>query len=184
MEFTAKVIAEFLKGEIIGDPETIVTDVSKIEEGKPGTLTFLANPKYTNYIYTTHASVVIVNNNFVPAQDISATLIKVEDPYQAIASLLQLQESTKPEKTGINSQAFLDTSVRYGEALYLGIFAFVDKDVTLGNHVKIYPQVFIGEKVEIGDHSIIYPGVKIYEGCKIGKNCIIHAGAEIGRAHV
>jgi len=180
MEFTAKIIAEFLKGEVVGDSGIVVSNVSKIEEGKPGTLTFLANPKYTEYIYTTQASIVLVGKDFHPIKDISATLIKVENPYQALASLLQLQESSKPEKSGISSQAFLDASARYGETLYLGAFAFVDKDVILGSHVKIYPQVYLGEKVEIGDHTIVYPGAKIYEGCKIGENCIIHAGAVIG----
>jgi len=180
IEFTAKTIAEFLKGEIIGDPETSVSDISKIEEGEMGSLTFLDNPKYTDFVYTTHASIIIVKKDFVPVKDISATLIRVENPYQAIASLLQLHESAKSVKTGVSEHAFLDKTTRYGEDLYLGAFTYVEKNVTLGNHVKIYPQVYVGEEVEIGDNTVIYPGVKIYNGCKIGKNCIIHAGAVVG----
>ena len=180
MDFTAKAIAEFLKGEIVGDPEIRIHDVSKIEEGTTGTLTFLANPKYTEYIYSTNASIIIVNRNFIPSKEVKATLIKVDDAYQAIAALLQLYESLKPKKTGIHHQSWMEKSVQTGDDLYVGAYAYIDENCILGNNVKIYPHVFVGDGVEIGDNTIIYPGAKIYHGCKIGKNCIIHAGAVIG----
>lgn len=180
MKFSVKTIAKFLKGEIVGDPNITVDNFSKIEEGLPGTLSFLANPKYTEFIYKTKASVVIVNRSFTPTRKIKPTLIKVDDAYQAIAALLELQETARPEKLGISSLAFMDSSVKYGKSFYLGEFAYIGKDVHIGDHVKIYPHVYIGEKVQIKDHSIIYPGVKIYDDCIIGKNAIIHAGAVIG----
>jgi len=180
MEFTAKAIAEFLKGEVIGNPEIKVNNVSKIEEGAPGTLSFLANPKYEEFVYTSDASVIIVNRDFSPAKPTKATLIKVEDAYQAIASLLQLQESMKPAKVGIHGQSWIEESASYGKELYVGAFAYIGENCILGDKVKIYPQVFIGDDVEIGDGTIIYPGAKIYHGCKIGKKCIVHSGVVIG----
>ncbi len=180
MEFTAKAVAEFLKGEVIGNPEIIVNNVSKIEEGAPGTLSFLANLKYEEFVYTSEASVIIVNRDFSPAKPTKATLIKVEDAYQAIASLLQLQESMKPAKVGIHGQSWIDESVSYGKELYVGAFAYIGENCILGDKVKIYPQVFIGDDVKIGDGTIIYPGAKVYHGCKIGKNCIVHSGVVVG----
>ncbi len=180
MKFTAKTIAEFLKGEVLGNPELVITDVSRIEEGKPGTLSFLANPKYTEYIYTTGASVVIVNKDFRPKHELQLTLIKVDDAYQAIASLLQLKESMKPRKTGIHERSVMEESSSAGKDLYLGAFAYVGEDCVIGDNVKIYPHAYIGDNVKIGDNSIIFAGVKIYHECVIGNDCILHAGVVIG----
>ena len=180
MEFTAKAVAEFLKGEVIGNPDIKVNNVSKIEEGTTGTLSFLANPKYEEYVYSSEASIIIVNRNFNPAKKTKATLIKVEDAYQAIASLLQLQESMIPEKIGIHGQSWIEKSVEYGKDLYVGAFSYIGENCKLGDQVKIYPQVYVGDNVEIGDGTVIYPGTRIYHGCKIGKNCNIHSGAVIG----
>ncbi len=180
MEFTARSIAEFLKGEIVGDPDTKVSGVAKIEEGVEGSLSFLANPKYAGFAYTTKASILIVNEDFQPTKEVSATMIKVKDAYQAIARLLQLQESMKPKKTGVHPQSVIEDSTNYGGELYLGAHAYVGENCKIGNNVKIYPQVYIGDNVEIGDDCIFFPGVKVYQDCKIGSNCIIHAGAVIG----
>jgi len=180
MEFTAKAIAEFLKGEIEGDPELVINNVSKIEEGEKGTLTFLANPKYTEHAYTTKASIIIVNKSFLPKKKIKATLIKVDDAYQAIASLLQLRESMKPKKIGIHSKSWMEESSKAGKDLFLGAYAYVGDNCIIGDNVRIYPHVFIGDNVVIGDNCTLYPGVKIYHECKIGKNCILHGGVVIG----
>jgi len=180
MNFKASQIAEFLKGKIDGDPEAVVTDVSKIEEGKENTLTFLANPKYSKYIYETKASVVIVNDDFTPEKELSVTLIRVPNAYQALATLLDLYEKSVPQKTGIEQPSYIDDSASLGEDIYVGAFAYIGQNVKLGNNVKIYPQSYIGDNVEIKENSIIYAGVKIYRNCKIGNNCIIHSGAVIG----
>ncbi len=180
MEFTAKTIAEFLHGELVGNPDVTVTTASKIEEGKEGTISFLANPKYMKYLYTTEASIVIVNRDFEPEQEVECTLIKVDDAYQAFASLLELQNQAKPVKTGIDSTALVAKSAKTGKEVYLGAYTFIGEHAVIGDHVKIYPQVYVGDHVEIGDHTIIYPGVKIYENSKIGKDCVIHSGTVIG----
>ena len=180
MNFKASQIAEFLKGKVEGDPDAVVNDVSKIEEGKENTLTFLANPKYTKYIYDTKASVVIVNNDFTAEKKLDATLIRVPDAYRALATLLELYEKSIPQKTGIEQPSFIDESAELGEEVYVGAFAYVGQNVKLGKNVKIYPQSYIGDNVEIKDNTIIYAGVKIYRDCKIGNDCIIHSGAVIG----
>jgi UDP-3-O-[3-hydroxymyristoyl] glucosamine N-acyltransferase len=180
MEFTAQQISQLINGVLEGDPHVIVRDVSKIEEGKPETLTFLSNPKYAPYLYTTQASVVIVNKDFVPEQPVTATLIRVEDAYQALAKLLQMYQASQPRKTGIEQPSFVSASARVGEFVYVGAFAYVGEHVKIGNNVQIYPQTYIGDGVEIKDNTIIYSGVKIYKGCKIGANCVIHSGAVIG----
>lgn len=180
MEFTAQTIAGFLQGQVEGNPDAKVNDVSKIEEGKPGTLSFLANPKYEKYLYTTDASIVIVNNSLVLAQPVKATLIRVSDAYQAFASLLELYNSMVPKKTGIEQPSFIASSAKYGEEAYIGAFSYVSDNVKLGNNVKIYPQSFIGDNVTIGDNTTIFSGVKIYHNCVIGSNCIIHSGTVIG----
>ena len=180
LSFTAKQIAEVLQGEIVGDPTVQVADFSKIEEGTPGTLTFLANPKYEHYIYETKASIVLVNADFHPSKPIGATLIKVFNAYASLAILLNMVNSAKPQKAGIEEPSFRAKSAQIGENIYLGAFAYIGENAQIGNNVKIYPQTYIGDNVVIGDHTILYPGVKIYEGCKIGKNCIIHAGVVIG----
>lgn len=180
MEFKAKDIAALLQGTVEGNPDAVVNNVSKIEEGKPGTLAFLANPKYEQYIYTTQASVVLVNKTFVPAQACTCTLIRVESAYDAIATLLQMYESMRPKPSGIEQPTYIHETATIGENPYIGAFAYIGKNVKLGKNVKIYPQSYIGDGVSIGDDSTIYAGVKIYQGCTIGKSCIIHAGAVIG----
>ena len=180
MEFTAQTIAGFLQGKVEGNPDAKVTDVSKIEEGRPETLTFLANPKYEKYLYTTDASVVIVNNSLVLAQAVKATLIRVPDAYQAFASLLELYNSMIPKKTGIEQPSSIATSAKIGENSYVGAFSYISDNVQLGNNVKVYPQCFIGENVIIGENTIIFAGVRIYHNCKIGANCVLHSGSVIG----
>jgi UDP-3-O-[3-hydroxymyristoyl] glucosamine N-acyltransferase len=180
MEFTAKAIAGFLKGEVKGDPEAIVSDVSKIEEGRNGTLSFLANPKYLKYIYTTESSIVLVNKDIKLEKEVSPTLILVDDAYQAFAGLLELYVQSLPKKNGIDQQAFISGSAQIGEEAYIGTFACIGDQVKIGNNVKIYPQAYIGDNVTIGNNTIIYSGVKIYHDCKIGNDCTIHAGTVIG----
>ena len=180
MKFTAGQIAELLNGKVEGNEEAIVKNVSKIEEGKPETLTFLANPKYKQYIYTTNAEVVIVNDSFEAEQEIKATLIRVPDAYEALAQLLEMYEQSQPQKTGIEQPSFIHESASVGDFVYVGAFAYVGENVALGENVKIYPQAYIGDNVKVGDNTIIYPGVKVYKNCTIGKACTIHAGAVIG----
>jgi len=180
MEFKATTIAEFLQGTVEGDDQVSVSNVSKIEDGKPGTLAFLANPKYEKYVYDTKASIVLVRKDFVPEKPIASTLIRVEDPYQSMAALLELYQQTKPQKFGIEQPSFIDPSAKTGDNIYIGAFAYIGAGSTIGNGSKVYPQAFIGSNVTIGDNTIIYPGVKIYDDCVIGNNCIIHAGAVIG----
>lgn len=181
MEFTANQIAEFLKGRVEGDGEIKVSDIAKIEEGKPGTITFLANPKYTSYIYNTQSSVILVNNDFKAEKKISSTLVYVADAYQAFASLLELvAEAMFEEKTGIEQPSFIHESCKYGENIYVGAFAYIGEDVTIGKNVKIYPQVYIGDNVTIDDNTTIYAGAKVYHNCVLGKNITIHSGTVIG----
>ena len=180
MEFTAKQIADFLKGEVIGNTDVVVNNVSKIEEGRPGTLSFLANPKYTNYIYDTDASIVLVNRDFVSEHDIKATLIKVDNAYACIAMLLNMVEQARPKRSGIEECVHIDASVTLPENHYIGAFTYIGKNVKLGNNVYVYPQSYLGDNVKIGDNVTIYPGVKVYHDCVIGNNCTIHAGSVIG----
>ncbi|MBK5719423.1 UDP-3-O-(3-hydroxymyristoyl)glucosamine N-acyltransferase [Dysgonomonas sp. Marseille-P4677] len=180
MSFTAEQIATVLNGTIEGDSSVVVNNFSKIEEGRPGTLTFLANPKYTHHIYTTKASIVLVNNDFVAEQPIKATLIRCFNAYASLAILLDMVEKTKPKKNGIEPMSFVASSASIGENVYIGAFAYVADNVTIGKQSQIYPQVYIGDDVNIGENTVIYPGVKIYAGSIIGNNCIIHSGAVIG----
>jgi UDP-3-O-[3-hydroxymyristoyl] glucosamine N-acyltransferase len=180
MEFTAQQIAELIQGIIEGNPDQIIRDVSKIEEGRPETLTFLANPKYEHYIYDTNASVVIVNKSFVPQKPVQATLIKVDDAYQSLAKLLQMYESSLPKKNGIEQPSFIDESATLGDFVYIGAFAYISEKAQIGSNAQIWPGAFIGEGVEIGEDTIVYAGAKIYKHCKVGKGCIVHAGAVIG----
>ncbi|MFN3917855.1 MAG: UDP-3-O-(3-hydroxymyristoyl)glucosamine N-acyltransferase [Flavobacteriales bacterium] len=182
MEFTAQQIADYLGGTVVGDPNAKVNNVSKIEEGKPQTLSFLANPKYTEFIYTTGASVVIVNNDFSPEQALpdTCTLVKVNDAYGSFARLLQLYDSLRQTKEGRETPSFLSPSAEIGDGHYLGAFAYVGHNVKIGKNVKIYPHAYIGDNVNIGDNTIIHSGVKIYHDCIIGANCVIHSGTIIG----
>ena len=180
MKFTAEQIAGILEGEVVGNPQAEVFKLSKIEEGVEGSLTFLANPKYINYIYTTKATVTIVNKTFEPEQDLTTTLIKVEDAYKAFSKLLEYYNQVKLMKSGIEQPSFVSENVSYGDGLYLGAFCYVGKNVTIGKEVKIYPNTFIGDNVTIGDHSILFAGVRIYSETVIGNNCTIHSGTIVG----
>ncbi len=181
MEFSAIQIATLVNGIVEGDNNAIVNTFAKIEEGHPGAISFLANPKYTHYIYNTKSSIVLVRKDFIPEHPISTTLIKVDDPYATLAMLLDLvSQLMNPQPTGIEEPSFISPDVEIPEDCYIGTFAYIGKGVKLGKGVKIYPQVYIGNNVEIGDNSIIYPGVKIYHSCKIGDRCILHAGVVVG----
>lgn len=180
MEFNAQQIAQLIAGTVDGDPNVVVRNVSKIEEGKPETLTFFANQKYEKYVYTTQASVVIVNNDFIPQQPVGATLIRVPDAYQALAKLLEMYDQMQPQKSGIEQPSFVHPSASVGDFVYIGAFSYVGENVVVGQNVKIYPQVFIGDNVVVGDNTILYPGVKVYKNCRIGGNCVVHSGAVIG----
>lgn len=180
MIFTASIIAEFLKGTVEGDPQASVNEVSKIEEGKVGTLSFLSNPKYEKYIYETQATIVIVNEDFKPTKKVDSTLIRVKNAYEAFAALLQLYEQSKPKKSGVSKMASISESALLGENLYIGDFTVVSDHVSLAAGVQLYPQVYVGDNVKIGEGSVLHPGVKVYEGTEIGAHCVIHAGAIIG----
>ena len=181
MEISAKVIAEHLGGEIVGDPEAKASSVARIESGKPGTLCFLANPKYEHYLYTCKASIILINKSFEPKEQVSATLVKVDNAYEAVASLLDLLNAMKAEKRhGRAFSAHVAWSARLGRGVYVGPLAYIGRRSRIGKGTQIYPQVYIGEGVTIGENCILYPGVKVYKGCKIGDNCILHAGAVIG----
>lgn len=180
MKFTAAQIAGILEGEVIGNQDAEVFKLSKIEEGTEGSLTFLANPKYNNYIYSTQATITIVNHTFEPEQDITTTLIKVEDAYQSFSKLLEYYNQVKLMKSGIEQPSVISENVVYGTDLYLGSFCYVGKNVTIGNNVKIYPNSFIGDNVTIGDNCVFFAGVRIYSETEIGNNCTIHSGTIIG----
>jgi UDP-3-O-[3-hydroxymyristoyl] glucosamine N-acyltransferase len=180
MKFTAEQIAGILEGEVIGNPNAEVFKLSKIEEGTIGSLTFLSNPKYQNFIYSTEASVTIVNKTFEPEQAISTTLIKVEDAYQAFSKLLDHYNQVKLMKSGIEQPCVLSENVTYGTDLYLGSFCYVGKNVKIGNNVKIYPNTFIGDNVVIGDNCVFFAGVRVYSETEIGNNCVIHSGTIVG----
>jgi UDP-3-O-[3-hydroxymyristoyl] glucosamine N-acyltransferase len=180
MKFTAEQIAGILKGEIVGNPLIEVDKLAKIEEGTEGSLTFLANPKYLNFIYTTKASITIVNKTFVPEQDLSTTLIKVEDAYKSFSQLLEYYNQVKLMKSGIEQPSVISDNVSYGENLYLGSFSYIGINTKIGNNVKIYPNCFIGDNVEIGDNTVIFAGVRIYSESIIGNYCTIHSGTIIG----
>ena len=180
MEFTAQQIAAFLRGTVEGDPEVKVSNFSKIEEGKPGTLTFLANPKYEHHIYHTKASIVLVNQDFTPTEPIHTTLIRVENAYTALAQLLNMVEQAKSKKSGVDSTAFIAPTASVGEDCYIGNMAYIGERVKLGNNCQVYPFAYIGDNVEIGDNTILYPHVTVYHDCRIGQHCILHAGSVIG----
>lgn len=180
MKFTAIQIAEILEGEIFGNKNVEVFSLSKIEEGEDGSLTFLSNPKYTPFIYSTKASIVIVNKDFIPEKEIETTLIKVNDAYQAFSTLLEFYDQVKLDKLGIETPSFINDSAIIGSNLYLGAFSYISSNVTIGNNVKIYPNVYIGDNVKIGDNVIIHAGAKIYSETIIGSNCTLHAGVILG----
>ena len=180
MTLTSKAIAEFLQGELVGNPDVVISDVSKIEDGKEGTLSFLANPKYEKYLYTTQASVVLVNRSLSINGKVTPTIIKVTDAYGAFASLLDLYANSLPKKSGIEQPCFIHSTAVIGSGCYIGAFAYVAENVSVGDNVRLYPHVYIGDGVRIHNNTTLYAGVKVYQGCAIGENCIIHAGTVIG----
>jgi UDP-3-O-[3-hydroxymyristoyl] glucosamine N-acyltransferase len=180
MEFNAATIAGFLKGEIEGNPEIKVNTIAKIEEGHAGALSFLANPKYEHYIYTTKSSIVLVNRSFVPSARIDATLIRVENAYEAFASLLRLVDQARPRKKGIHQSAVIEPTAKIGTDVYIGPFTYIGENCVIGDGCALYPHVYIGDNTKIGKDSILNSGVKIYHECIVGEGCIIHAGTVIG----
>ena len=180
MEFTAEMIAGLLGGEIVGDKSAAVHTVSSIEGGKKGALTYLSNPKYEEFIYTTEASIVLVGNDFTPKQEVAATLIKLPDVGAAVLKLLEMYNAMKPQKKGISKMASISEKATVAEDCYVGDFAVIEAGAVIESGAKIYPQVYVGDGVKIGAGTTLYPGVKIYEGCRVGANCIIHAGTVIG----
>ena len=180
MKFTAAQIAGILNGTVDGDEDIAVSKLAKIEEGSKGSLTFLANPKYTHYIYSTKASIVIVNNDFVPENTLKATLIRVENAYKAFSQLLEYYNQVKMNKTGIEAPVFISESAKYGDNLYLGAFSYLGENVKIGNNVKIYPNVYIGDNVTIGDNTILFTGVKLYSETVVGNSCVINSNVVIG----
>jgi UDP-3-O-[3-hydroxymyristoyl] glucosamine N-acyltransferase len=180
MEFTAATIAGFLKGEIEGDPDMVVNTVAKIEEGHEGALSFLANPKYEHYIYSTKSSVVLVNKSFVPSSKVEATLIKVDNAYDAFASLLQLVDKSRPRKKGIHPTAVIEPSSKIGRDAYIGAYAYIGENCIVGDNCSVYPHVYIGDNSKVGNGCTLNSGVKIYHECILGEGVTIHAGTVIG----
>lgn len=181
MEYTAKSIAELLSGKVIGNPNEKVVTISKIQEAQSGSLSFLANPAYESYIYTTSASVVLINNDAVPKEKVKPTLIVVDDAYKAFATLVDIYQKLRTvEKVGIEEMAFVSKSAILGNEVFIGSFSYVATNASIADKVKIYPHVYIGENVQIGENTIIHPGVRVYQDCIIGSNCIIHSGTVIG----
>ena len=179
MEFSAKEIAQVINGEVEGNPDVKVNNFSKIEEGKAGTLTFLANPKYTSYIYDTQASIVLVTRDFVPEKPIAATLIRVDNPYTSLATLLSMVEG-KDKQNGIASTAYVAETATVADNAFVGHNAYIGENTKIGNGAKIYPLAYIGDDVTIGENTIIYANATIYTNTVIGNNCIVHSGAVIG----
>lgn len=180
MKFTAQQIAAFLQGEVVGNPDASVSEFAKIEEGREGCLSFLANPKYEDYIYTTRSSIVLVNKDFEPVKELSTTLIKVENAYASLAQLLQLAESVKPKKTGVSSLAYIASSAEVGENAYIAPFAYIGENTKIGEGARIDAHSFIGDNVQIGKNASVGVGVKIMDGCVIGDNFTAQPGAVIG----
>lgn len=180
MQFTAEMIAAGLGGDIVGNKDVTVSTFAKIEEGHPGALSFMANPKYEHYVYTTDSSIVIVNRSWEPQGEVKATLIKVDDAYGSFAKLLELYASYKPRKKGIHPTAVVAESAKVGKDCYIGAYVVIDEGAEVGDGVSLYPHVYIGDGVKVGAATTLYSGVKVYEGCKIGQRCILHSGAVVG----
>ncbi len=180
MEFSAKQIAEFIQGEIIGDENASVHTFTKIEEGVPGSLSFLSNPKYTHYIYSTQSSIVLVNRDFIAEKEIKATLIKVDNAYESLAKLLTLYEMSKPKKVGIDPLAFIAPTAKIGKDVYIAPFACVEDHAEVGDNTILHPHTTIGSNAKVGNNCILYAQTTIYHDCRVGNNCILHAGSVIG----
>lgn len=180
MNFTAQQIAEILEGDVVGNPNAEVSKLSKIEEGENGSLTFLSNPKYNPYLYTTKASIAIVNKSFEPEKEIETTLIKVDDAYAAFSKLLEFYNQVKNNKLGREEPYFMSKTASIGTDEYIGAFVYIGENVKIGNNVKIYPNVTICDNVTIGNNCTLFSGAKIYSETSIGNNCVVHSGAIIG----
>ena len=180
MEFSAKQIAEFIQGTIVGDENATVHTFAKIEEGMPGAISFLSNPKYTHYIYDTQSSIVLVNRDFEPEKEIKATLIKVDNAYESLAKLLNLYEMSKPKKTGIDPLAYIATTAKIGENVYIAPFACVGDNAEIGDNTSLHPHATVGSGAKIGNNCILYPHATVYHDCRVGNNCTLHAGSVVG----
>ncbi len=180
MEFTAQQIADYLHGTVEGNPQVRLHDFAKIEEGRSGCLSFLANAKYEHYLYETASDAVLVNEDFRPRESVRTTLIRVPNAYAALAQLMQLVDSMKPQRKGVDSTAFVHPSVSVPEDCYIGAFAYVAEGASLGTGCSVYPHVYIGSSVSVGEKTTLYPHTTVYDGCRIGARCIIHAGAVTG----
>ena len=180
MEFTAQQIADYLKGEIQGNPNATVSDFSGIEQGKPNTLSFLSNPKYSQYIYESKASIILVNKDFEPEREVCATLIRVDNAYQSLAQLLSLVEQFTPQKTGISHLAHISESAVIGENAYIAPYVYVGERVTIGKNARLYSHASIEDDTKIGDNFTMFSGARVYKKCIIGNDCTLHSGAVIG----
>ena len=180
MEFSAKQIAAYIQGEIVGDENATVHTFAKIEEGIPGAISFLSNPKYTPYIYESKASIILVNKDFVPEHDIKATLIKVDNAYESLAKLLTLYEQSKPKLTGIDSLAYIAPTSKVGQNVYIGPFAYIGDYAEIGDNTAIHPHATVSAGAKVGSDCILYPNVTVYHDCRVGNRCILHAGCVIG----
>ncbi len=180
MEFSAKQIAAYIQGEVVGDENAKVQTFAKIEEGMPGAISFLANPKYTHYIYETESSIVLVNKDFQPEKPVKATLIRVNNAYESIAKLLTLYEQSKPRKMGIDPKASIAPTAQIGENVYIAPFAVIGDGVIIGNNTQVHANSVIGDGVKVGENCIIYPNVTVYHGCRLGNHVTLHAGSVIG----
>lgn len=180
MKFTAKQIAALVGGRIEGDAEATVWDFAKIEEGREGCLSFLANPKYKHYIYDTQSSIVLVGDTVELERPVGATVIRVKDAYESVARLLQVYASMQPRKRGVDALAFVAPDATVGDGAYIGAFAYVGAGAVIGKDAQIYPHAVVGEGAVVGDGTTLHPGVSVYQGCRIGRRCIVHSGAVIG----
>lgn len=180
MKFTAQVIASMIGGTVEGNPDIEVNKISKIEQGEHGSISFLGNPKYTHFIYETKASIVIVSNDFVPEKELDLTIIRVNNPYEAFAGMLEVYNQIIQDKKGVSLKACIAKTASYGEGCYIAEFTSIGDNVRLGDNVKIYPGCYLGDNVTVGSNTVLYSGVKIYIGCEIGSGCTLHAGAIIG----
>lgn len=180
MEFSAKQIATFIQGEIVGDENATVHTFAKIEEGIPGAISFLSNPKYTPYIYDTQSSIVLVNKDFVPEHEVKATLIKVDNAYESLAKLLNLYEQSKPKRVGISSLAFVAETAKIGKDVYIAPFVCIGDYAEVGDNTVLHPHVTIGSGAKVGNDCIIYASATVYHDCRVGNHCILHSGSVIG----
>jgi UDP-3-O-[3-hydroxymyristoyl] glucosamine N-acyltransferase len=181
MQFSAKTLADYLHGDIVGDENAVAGTVARIEQGAAGAVCFLANPKYEQFLYTTKASIVLINRSFELRQPVACTLIRVDNAYESVASLLELYNAMQVlNKKGRSWRAHVSWRAKVGKAVWIGAGSYISRGVRIGRNTKIFPHVYIGDNVTVGDNCIIYPGVKIYHACKIGNNCTIHANAVIG----